>query len=237
MGTSDRLELSGTPARSGGTVQEQAYRRLRRSIMIGSVRPGVALTIRGLAETLKVSPTPIREALRRLSAEQALQVLDNRRVMVPEMTVERFEELLALRITLETHAAERALPYISDKIISELATLDGLLDEALENHRHDDTITTNQAFHARLYQANPHQQSMPMIESVWLQLGPFLRLAALNLKEFYRIDRHQEAIAALRLRDPTALRVAIEADIRDGIGHIGREGLLRDFVEAQGALA
>ncbi len=236
MQTSGDLMRSESPPRLGETVQERAYQRLRRSIMIGAVRPGVALTIRGLAETLEVSPTPIREALRRLCAERALAVLDNRRVMVPEMTVQKFEELLALRVALETHAAERALPYISDNIINDLARLDGLVDEALDSNRYDDTITANQAFHARLYKTNPDQQTMPMIESVWLQLGPFLRLAALNLREFYRIDRHQEAIAALMKRDPPALRIAIEADIRDGIGHIGRGGLLKDFVRAQGEL-
>ncbi len=237
MPMSERLKLSDAPVRSGETVQERAYQRLRRSIMIGEVRPGVALTIRGLAETLDVSPTPVREALRRLSAERALAVLDNRRVMVPEMTVPKFEELLALRVALETHAAERALPYISDKIIGELAALDSLVDEAFASHRYDDTIIANQAFHARMYETNPDQQAMPMIESVWLQLGPFLRLAALNLRDHYPVDRHQEAIAALRRRDSVALRAAIEADIRDGISHIGCEGLLRNFVEAQGALS
>ena len=236
MLTSGDLKLSEPPMRSGETVQERAYRRLRRSIMTGAVRPGVALTIRGLAETLEVSPTPIREALRRLSAERGLAVLDNRRVMVPEMTVQKFEELLTLRIALETHAAERALPYISDKMIGDLEALDDELDKAFESNRYEDTIITNQAFHARLFEANPHQETMPMIESVWLQLGPFLRLAALDLKDHYRVDRHKEAIAALRKRDPVALRTAIEADIQDGIGHIGREGLLKKFVEAQGAL-
>jgi len=236
MRTSGDLKLSDPPTCTGETVQERAYRRLRCSIMTGAVRPGVALTIRGLAETLNVSPTPVREALRRLSAERGLAVLDNRRVMVPEMTVRKFEELLTLRIALETHAAERALPYISNMMIGELEALDSELDKALESHRYEDTIITNQAFHARLFQANPHQQAMPMIESVWLQLGPFLRLAARDLKDYYRIDRHKEAIDALRERDPAALRLAIEADIRDGIGHISSESLLRDFVEAQGVL-
>ncbi|MEZ5931179.1 MAG: GntR family transcriptional regulator [Alphaproteobacteria bacterium] len=233
---SPSLKLSDLPASGGETLQEQVYQRLRRSIMIGEVRPGVALTIRGLAEALDVSPTPVREALRRLSAERALAVLDNRRVMVPEMTVQRFEELLALRVTLETHAAERALPYISDSLVSMLVSIDGLIDTALDNDDYEEVIVTNQAFHIRLYEANPHQQALPMVESLWLQFGPFLRLAALNLKEHYRFDRHKEAIEALRRRDPLALRVAIEADIRDGIGHIGRDGLLQAFVDAKGAL-
>lgn len=236
MPAREYFAATSSPKPTGGTVQESTYQHLRRSIMIGEVRPGVALTIRGLAEKLGVSPTPVREALRRLCAERALTLLDNRRVMVPTMDVQRFEELLALRIALETHAADRALPYINERLIKQLITVDTFIDEAIEKNDYEDAIIGNQQFHADIYRANPDQQVMPMVESIWLQLGPFVRLAVSNLETFYQFDRHQEAIAALRQRDPLALRVAIEADIRDGIGHIGREGLLKDFIASRGAL-
>lgn len=236
MPVREHLATISSPKAAGDTVQESTYRHLRRSIMIGEVRPGVALTIRGLAEKLEVSPTPVREALRRLCAERALTLLDNRRVMVPTMDVQKFEELLALRIALETHAADRALPYINESLINELVVIDKSIDKAIEKGHYEEAIIANQQFHAEIYMANPDQKIMPMVESIWLQLGPFVRLAVSNLETFYRFDRHQEAVAALRQRDPLALRVAIEADIRDGIGHIGREGLLREFVASRGTL-
>ncbi len=66
---------------------------------------------------------------------------------------------------------------------------------------------------------------MPLIESVWLQLGPFQRLVQGDLKNTYLVDRHKEILQALKSRDALALRKAIEADIRDGIGRSGREML------------
>ena len=65
--------------------------------------------------------------MRRLSTENAIEVLGNRRLRIPEMTLGRFEELVQLRIVLEIHAAERAVPYISDIIIENLRDLDDLV--------------------------------------------------------------------------------------------------------------
>ena len=90
------LALEPLDRPEGMTTHEYAHRRLRQAIMVGSIRPGESLTIRGIAEAMESSPTPVREALRRLSAEGALRVLDNRRIMVPRMTADRFSELVSL---------------------------------------------------------------------------------------------------------------------------------------------
>ena len=89
----------------GMTTQEYAYLRLRNAILVGAIQPGTSLTIRGLAEKLALSQTPIRETVRRLSTEHAIEVLGNRRLKIPVMTAGRFEELVHLRIVLETHAS------------------------------------------------------------------------------------------------------------------------------------
>ncbi|MDR6755609.1 DNA-binding GntR family transcriptional regulator [Mycoplana sp. BE70] len=213
------------------TTHEYAHRRLRQAIMVGSIRPGEALTIRGIAEAMESSPTPVREALRRLSSEGALKVLDNRRIMVPKMTADRFGELIALRTVLEQHAARRAVVHITEKQIDRLVEIDKAQDEAIA--RKDSAtalLLLNQEFHRTLYTANPDQIIMPMVESVWLQLGPFLGIAMEYVEQLYFVDRHQEAIAALRKRDGDAVAAAIGADIREGIGGFERaaiENLLR----------
>ena len=92
-------------------IHQWVFRGLRRAIMSGRFPPGQAVTIRGLADRMGVSAMPVREALRRLVAERALALLDNRRVRVPVMTAERFDELLAARMALETEAAVRALAF------------------------------------------------------------------------------------------------------------------------------
>ena len=209
------------PRAEGETLQQWVFQRLRRQIMTGRFSPGRAVTIRGLAEDLGVSAMPVREALRRLVAERALVLLDNRRVRVPEMTIDRFEDLLSARVAIECEAAERALPMIDEARITELKAIDAALDAARSAGDVESWIELNFAFHTCLYTARPTSIFMPLIESLWLQIGPFMRTALSSLDGRYSVDRHDEAITAIRARDRTALRMAIEADIRDGIGHIG----------------
>ena len=223
MGKSNKLILPQLQQVERMTSQEYAYKRLRHALMIGSISPGRSIKIREIAAAMELSPTPVREALRRLSAEHALCVLENRRIVVPEMSVPKFEELVLLRSLLESYAAKHAVPYINKVLIDELERIDARIDEALENNDHASTVMLNQKFHATIYLANPEQVIMPMIESVWLQLGPFLGVAARYVKDLYLVDRHKETIEALRRRDPRAVGLAIDADVRDGVSHLGRE--------------
>ncbi len=218
-------DLPEIPIKDDRTTQEYVYERLRYAIMIGAIPPGTTLTMRGLAEALDLSPTPIREAVRRLSSEHAIEVMQNRRMSVPLMTLGRFEELLALRVALETHAAERSLPYVSDIVIRKMASVDAEMDRAIDDDDLDRLAILNQVFHRTLYTTNPNQVSMPVIECVWLQLGPFQRQVIETVKEFYTVDRHKEILAALRSRDAAALVMATESDIRDGTSRTARERL------------
>ncbi len=201
-------------------THQWVYQLLRRNLLCGRISPGHALTIRGLAQMLQVSPMPVREALHRLASEGAVEVKDNRRVIVPMMTAEKFNELCDLRILLETHAAGTALPHIKASDITELERIDGQIDAAVEAGQVEEISLTNHDFHRRLYSTNPHQISVPLIESLWLQLGPFSRIAISKLEKTYLVDRHVEAIAALRKGNADDLCRAIEADIRDGIASV-----------------
>ncbi|SCB51660.1 DNA-binding transcriptional regulator, GntR family [Rhizobium lusitanum] len=203
---------------AGMTTQEYVFERLRQAIMVGAFKPGTSLTIRGLADILDSSPTPVREALRQLTSVGALHLLENRRIVVPRTTPARFEELISLRIALESHAARRAVMHLSELQIDQLVVLDDAIEAAISVGDKAGALIANQEFHRRIYMANPAQLAMPMIESLWLQLGPLLGIAMEHVAEFYLVDRHQEAIEALRQRDEEAVARAIDADIREGVG-------------------
>jgi DNA-binding GntR family transcriptional regulator len=215
-----KLRLAPARRRGGETMQEFAFRRLRHAIMTGRFPPGQAVTIRGLAALLGVSAMPVREAMRRLVAERALDLLDNRRVRVPEMTGPRFEALIAARILLECEAAGRALPHVRAGELAELRRLDAACQAVFERGDIERTIEANFVFHRFLYGLAPSDALTPLIESIWLQIGPFMRAALRGATVYNRADRHREAMAAIERRDSGALARAIEGDVRDGIGHL-----------------
>jgi len=112
-----------------------------------------------------------------------------------------------------------------------LRELDRRIDAAQEEGNLEQINLLNQDFHRALYTANPHQISMPLIESLWLQLGPFLSLASRHLKEHYVIDRHDEAMQAIESQNSHALQLAISADIREGIAFVSTPERLHHFIE------
>ncbi len=235
MKQSSEIVFSFSPRNGETTVQEWVYRALREAILVGRIQPGRAMTIRGIAVLLGVSAMPVREALRRLVAERALTLPDNRRARVPEMTAAKFEELVNARVALETLAAERAMPMVDAERLALLRDIDRRSLEQVAEGDVEENIIRNYCFHRMLYDSLPSQVLMPLIESVWLQLGPFMRLAMEHVGEHYPEDRHVEATNAIERRDTIALRIAIEADIRDGIGHLGKAELLEAYIRGSQA--
>ena len=158
-------------------------------------------------------------------------MLDNRRIQVPRMTSTKLRALYELRIVLETHAATSALPYIQPLQIETLKQLDHAIDNAYETANLSQGNLANQAFHRYLYEANPFQVSIPLIERLWLQLGPFWRVTANLLSEHYKIDHHQEMIHALEKKNTFVLQRAIEADIRNGMAAIEQFNHLNHYLD------
>lgn len=229
----DQVQEADTHADAGSiTVQEWVYRQLKERILMGQFVPGRSVTLRGIASMLDVSPTPVREALRRLVSERALEVHGNRRVSVPRMTRRKFDDLCAVRVALETLAAERALPYVDAERLARLWRLDGEVDAAVERVDVATYLQKHREFHYTLYSVGSAEVLMPLIESVWLQFSPFLRLVISHIGVDYIVDRHAEALRAVERQDHGALRFAIEADVREGLGSL-TESEWRDLAEAE----
>ena len=197
MDKNSPIEFTLAERTASVTITQWVYATLRNAVMYGKILPGRALTIRELAKELNVSPMPVREALRQLAAENALEIQGNRRVIVPKMTAMKFNELCQARMALESHAAERALPYIDEARLQLLQQIDAQIDDTQISGNHEPISALNQEFHRTLYTANPHQVTLPLIESLWLQLGPFMKLASAHLELSNQVDRHTEAMTAI----------------------------------------
>jgi DNA-binding GntR family transcriptional regulator len=206
-------------------VHDRVYQALREALIGGTFIPGRPVTLRGLADMLEVSPMPVRAAVARLVAEGALALTGTRRISVPVMTAARFDELVRVRILLEGEAAERALPAIDAERLADIRGHDGWLERCLELGDADGYMRANHAFHFAIYRAAPSTVLLPLIENLWLQFGPFMRLVYEGLDMTSLDDQHGRAIRAIERQDAAELRAAIEADIGDGMSLIGRTAL------------
>ena len=216
--------MRGNKASIDEGLNVAVYAELRRRLVTGRMCPGHELSTRGLAAELGVSQTPVRDALSRLAAEGAVAIRSKRRVQVPEMTAERFDDMLRCRLLLEPEAAVRALPHIDAARLQSLRDIDAALDRTIAERDADGYMSNNHAFHFTLYSAQPGRTMAQLIETLWLQFGPFMRLVYEGLSGAPVNDQHQAAIGAIVAGDEEALRRAIAADIADGMGLISRHG-------------
>jgi DNA-binding GntR family transcriptional regulator len=211
----------------GLTTHEEVYRRLREQILYGGIKPGSAVTLRGLADELGVSPMPVREAVRRLIAERALLLQDNRRVLVPPMTRETFDQILFARRALEPELAARALPRLTKSDIAAIESIDQSIDVAMRSGDTEGYMRANYQFHFAIYRKSEAWTLVALVESIWLQFGPFMRMAYGRIGTSTIEDHHEFALAAMKKGSAADLRKAIDADIGQGMGFIGEAVLSR----------
>jgi DNA-binding GntR family transcriptional regulator len=191
-------------------------------MITGKIVPGVGLSTRGLALELGVSQMPVRDALSRLAADGAVEIRSKRRIEVPAMSETRFTDLLECRLLLEPEAAVQALPHIGPAQLKELRDIDEALDVAMENGDVIGYMECNFAFHFNIYRANRRPTLNGLIETLWLQFGPFMRVVYGRYGTANLVDQHRVALDAIEARDGKGLRDAIASDIADGMGLIGR---------------
>ena len=95
------------------SLGDQAYRVLRDMITSGELAPGERVTERGLAGRLSVSPTPVREAISRLTHERLLVRVDGRTLLVAAPSLRRLREMSLVQAALTGVAARLAAEYAS----------------------------------------------------------------------------------------------------------------------------
>jgi len=206
-------------------AHERVYRGLRARILTGEMAPGESLTLRGLAESLGVSMTPAREAVRRLVAERALEMTASGRISVPVPDMARLAELFRARELLEPELARRAAPNANKATIQAMTEIDATIDRCLAQGDAAGYVRANTAFHATLYARAEAPALLALVESVWLQTAPFMRRIYGRLGTAALVDYHEAALAALQARDAAALAEAIRQDVAQGAAMLRQLGL------------
>lgn len=206
-------------------THELTYARLRDMVLFGDLAPGQPVTIQGLIRDLDAGMTPVREAIRRLTAEGALVLQDNRRVTVPRITPDVLDQLAHARLSIEPKLAELACARLTPDRIATLAEIDATIEPAILAGDVHTYLQQNHAFHFALYAAAQAVVLEDIASSLWLRFGPSLRVVCARYLGSGLPDRHAEALAAMRAGDAPALRQAFESDIADGIGQV-RQAML-----------
>jgi len=202
-------------AAQGAAVHDTVYLTLRQAQMAGQFWPGLEFVVRTLATRLGVSPMPVREALRRLVAEKALETGANGIVRVPLASRNVLRDLTLCRVLIEGNAAAQGARKGGPALANRLHAINAEMQAAAAARDIDRLLAVNQQFHFALYAAASSPIAMPLIESLWLQAGPYLNMMREALLVATILDHHIEVIAAAASGDAPAAAAAIAADIEE----------------------
>ncbi len=199
------------------TLADRVYRQVKNSIKAGSFAPGQKLTVRAIASALNVSATPVREALSRLVTESALEMAGPKTMIVPRLSLEKYDEIISMRLALEGLAAEKAVEHASSEFIDELEQTHLAFVAARSNGDYPTALRRNESFHFSLYRQSGQTRLVGVIESLWVSVGPVLCLLYPHFgSNPDGVVPHNEAIAALRGGDSEEVKRAIRRDITVG---------------------
>jgi DNA-binding GntR family transcriptional regulator len=203
-------------------AHETVYRKLRDLILFGELAPGQPVTIQGITERFGAGMTPVREAIRRLTAEGALEFQGNRRVCVPQLTVENVHELIFARAAIEPQLVLRAAERMSDPVLSNLFDIDAALDHAIKTGDLRGYLKLNYRFHGTIYALADAPILQSLADGLWLRFGPSLRVVCGRLGTQNLPDQHKEALDAMRAGDAARAAKAMREDVIQGMEQVRR---------------
>jgi DNA-binding GntR family transcriptional regulator len=183
------------------TLAEKAFETLHQAIVTGRLRPGTRLPIEDLAEALRMSPMPIREALRRLDANGLVENIPHRGARVRELSIADLADVYEVRLALEVPAIRRAAErFDAGHALVAQEILDAL--HAQSDYSSAEASATHAGFHFALYEAAGSAWLLRLIRPAWhtseryrLEFQPCRQLSAHN-------DEHKAILDACVARDP-----------------------------------
>ena len=196
------------------SLHDEVAARLRDRIFAGELMPGTFLDEARLAEQMEISRTPLREALKVLTAEGLVRHEPRRGCFVNEVTEQDLDEIFPVIALLEGRCAREAALNATDADLQQLETLHDRLNKHAKARRINDYYVANFAIHEAI---------ITLANNRWLaqvigDLRKIVKLARLQqLHAPGRLDQslseHMAVFAALKARDPEGAEAAMRTHL------------------------
>ncbi|HSX95453.1 MAG TPA: GntR family transcriptional regulator [Hydrogenophaga sp.] len=197
---------SQAPSIPRTVLHEQVAARLRQMLVEGDIPPGAKLNERALCEALRISRTPLREAIKMLAAEGLVELLPNRGSVAVQLDEEDVRHTFEVMAGLEALSGQLAAQRIGE---AEVAEIEAMHFEMLAAYTRRD-LSTYYRLNAAIHRAINVAAGNPVLTSTYNQVNA--RLQALRFRsnqdgeKWQRaVAEHEAMVAALKARDGAAL--------------------------------
>ncbi len=191
------------------TLSEKAFAALHAAVLSGTLAPGRRLPITELALALDMSPMPVREALRHLSAVGLVENIPHRGARVTELSVDDLCAVYEARLALEPLAVLKAAERFTDELEARAGAELRRLDAAYRDDDPDEAWSAHTSFHFTLYGAAPSGWLERLIRPLWESSERYRRVSAVGRGLQERSDEHQAVLRACVAGDGAAAAAAL----------------------------
>ena len=225
-----RFRNRKSKVRGSGNLSARVYNEIKNLILCNEVLPGQKLHHQELSERLRVSRTPVREALTRLVQEGYVSFLPNRGFTCKEIRLQEAEELYDLREALEAFAVERAIKNLTHDVLIEFAKKMDRYGEDVQKRFTRERLVYDQDIHLEIVRLSGNETLIKTLSQVFERI--ILKRRTDGLYDPARgITAHQEHLRlfeAMKQRDTQQAVAIIRAHIR-----AGKDNVLTDLKQRQ----
>lgn len=195
------------------SAEQEAYLRIKKALIMKKLNPGQQLTEEWIGKNLNMSRTPIRSALKSLEKEGLINIFPHRGAFVANPSRKEIIDVFHVRILLESHAIEQAIPFINDEHINTLAALLKDEKEAYETRNFEDFIEINNKIHQLPAEVFGNQCLLDQITSLITFTNCFLILKDTfyiqPIEKVKSIPEHELIVEALKNREKSKAKKAL----------------------------
>lgn len=184
------------------SLRAKVFKSIRQDILVGKYQRGEELTESGLAASLGVSRTPVREALRQLELEGLVELVPNKGAFVTGISDKDIQDIYEIRSRLEGLCARWAAKNITQEQLDEMEEILYLTEYHVRKEHYEQLSELDGRFHELLYEAS-HSRIMAHELSGFHQYVQLARKQSLkNSKRSLRSnEEHQRILEALKAHD------------------------------------
>ena len=184
-------------------LSQKTYHILKHAIVRGDLAPNSKLVLTEIAKSLGISNTPIREAINKLASEGLVKIIPNKGIIVKEIKIDDFQEILQIRAFLDGLIAKLASEKITDEEIDEMM---GVIYEMEYTVKKDDRLTYNDLdikFHDLLLNISGNNKLKEIYNNLINQSNRF-RLRTLKIPDRMgkSLKEHREIAFKIKERNP-----------------------------------
>jgi DNA-binding GntR family transcriptional regulator len=205
------------------TKEEQVADFLREGIISGTFPRGSRLKQAEIAEQLQLSITPVREALKLLEAEGYVTGDSYRGVSVAPFDASASEEILELRLVLESRLLRGTAERLTAPDFTALRALADEFEQAFKVGDRAAARGVNYRFHRHLYSIANMPQTLHFVQILWARY-PFDLINAVEGRGQIAAKEHDEILRALLDGDVSAAMVAMRKHIESGWSLLKKSG-------------